>query len=140
MPKQKQILFDDLEIIIRKRDVDDYASYCPQLLYMIKGKTQIEVKSMMERFLENYISNNTINNNSSLIETNIQLAKKELIDEELVQEKIKKFEMNTTFSADEDESFSENFEDSLNNFSLDENYEDKNINFETIDFNNLEID
>jgi hypothetical protein len=47
---------DDYEILIRKRKEEDYASYCPQLNYMIKGTEHQEVQLKMEEYVNNYIA------------------------------------------------------------------------------------
>lgn len=46
---------DDYEILIRRRDLDDYASYCPQLAHMIKGKVHEEVEEAMRQYIILYI-------------------------------------------------------------------------------------
>ncbi|MFA6570082.1 MAG: hypothetical protein WCT77_02480 [Bacteroidota bacterium] len=52
----KSKIFDDYEILIRKRNEGDYASYCPQLNLMIKGLTHESVKEMMKEQIEKYIA------------------------------------------------------------------------------------
>jgi hypothetical protein len=47
---------EDYEILIRKRMDNDYASYCPQLNYMIKGEAHLEVQQKMEEYVNNYIA------------------------------------------------------------------------------------
>ena len=47
---------NDYEILIRRRDEQDYASYCPQLAHMIKGTAHEEVEEAMKRFILDYIS------------------------------------------------------------------------------------
>ncbi len=43
------------EILIRKRGINDYASYCPQLNYIIKGREHEEVSQKMEDYINEYI-------------------------------------------------------------------------------------
>lgn len=43
------------EIMVRKRGVNDYASYCPQLNVIIKGVEQDEVKIKMREYIAQYI-------------------------------------------------------------------------------------
>jgi hypothetical protein len=43
------------EILIRKRGINDYASYCPQLNYIIKGQEHEEVSQKMENYINEYI-------------------------------------------------------------------------------------
>jgi predicted RNase H-like HicB family nuclease len=45
----------DYEILIRRRSETDYASYCPQLAYMIKGTSHEEVENAMKEFILKYI-------------------------------------------------------------------------------------
>lgn len=45
----------DYEILIRRTGVEEYASYCPQLNYMIKGREHEEVQDKMKEYVENYI-------------------------------------------------------------------------------------
>jgi hypothetical protein len=45
----------DYEIMIRSDGSDKFASYCPQLNYMIKGTSLIEVRSSMKSFIKAYI-------------------------------------------------------------------------------------
>jgi predicted RNase H-like HicB family nuclease len=47
--------FDDYEILIRRRGDNDYASYCPQLNYMISGTEHEEVLKLMQEHIEEYI-------------------------------------------------------------------------------------
>ncbi|MGA2297752.1 MAG: hypothetical protein ABSG15_09420 [FCB group bacterium] len=46
----------DYEILIRKRGIGEYASYCPQLNYMLKGTAHEEVKERMKEYIEIYIN------------------------------------------------------------------------------------
>lgn len=45
----------DYEILIRKTGDTQYASYCPQLNYMIKGLEHEEVRNLMKVYIDNYI-------------------------------------------------------------------------------------
>ncbi len=45
------------EILIRKRGVNDYASYCPQLNYIIKGTAHEEVETKMQEHIKKHIEN-----------------------------------------------------------------------------------
>lgn len=47
---------EDYEILIRRRDEADYASYCPQLAHMIKGTAHEEVEEAMREYIRQYIS------------------------------------------------------------------------------------
>ncbi|OGU17537.1 MAG: hypothetical protein A2X61_06080 [Ignavibacteria bacterium GWB2_35_12] len=47
---------DDYEILIRKRGDNVYASYCPQLNYMIKGEEHEQVRILMKEYIENHIN------------------------------------------------------------------------------------
>lgn len=47
---------NDYEILIRRRDESDYASYCPQLAHMIKGTAHEEVEEAMKKFIMDYIA------------------------------------------------------------------------------------
>ncbi len=47
----------DYEILIRRTGVTEYASYCPQLNYMIKGTEHEEVQNKMKEYIEQYIEN-----------------------------------------------------------------------------------
>lgn len=47
---------NDYEILIRRRDENDYASYCPQLAHMIKGTVHEEVEEAMKKFVLDYIA------------------------------------------------------------------------------------
>lgn len=46
---------DTYEILIRRRGENDYASYCPQLNYMIKGAVHEEVRDQMKAYIDNHI-------------------------------------------------------------------------------------
>ncbi|MDD3125944.1 MAG: hypothetical protein PHV24_09050 [Candidatus Kapabacteria bacterium] len=45
----------DYELLLRKRGTFEYAAYCPQLNYIIKGKEHAEVKDKMEQYINDYI-------------------------------------------------------------------------------------
>jgi hypothetical protein len=45
----------DYEILIRRTGIEEYASYCPQLNYMIKGTQHEEVQNKMKEYVDNYI-------------------------------------------------------------------------------------
>jgi hypothetical protein len=47
---------NDYEILIRRRDESDYASYCPQLAHMIKGTAHEEVEEAMKKYVLDYIA------------------------------------------------------------------------------------
>lgn len=46
---------NDYEVLIRRRDESDYASYCPQLAHMIKGRAHEEVEEAMKAHVLAYI-------------------------------------------------------------------------------------
>lgn len=46
---------DDYDILIRRRGDNDYASYCPQLNYMISGTEHEEVLKLMQEYIKSYI-------------------------------------------------------------------------------------
>ncbi len=46
---------DDYDILIRRRGDNDYASYCPQLNYMISGTEHEEVLKLMQDYVKAYI-------------------------------------------------------------------------------------
>ncbi len=46
---------EDYEILLRKRGKLEYAAYCPQINYMIKGEEHQEVKSAMETYINEHI-------------------------------------------------------------------------------------
>ena len=46
---------NDYEILLRKRGTFEYAAYCPQLNYMVKGKEHNEVKSALEEYIDEHI-------------------------------------------------------------------------------------
>jgi len=46
---------DDYDILIRRRGDNDYASYCPQLNYMISGTEHEEVLKLMQDYIKSYI-------------------------------------------------------------------------------------
>ncbi len=46
---------DDYEILIRRRGDNDYASYCPQLNYMIYGREHEEVLKLMQEHVKQYV-------------------------------------------------------------------------------------
>lgn len=47
---------EDYEILIRKRGENDYASYCPQLNFMIKGFDHSQVKEYMSDYIGRHIN------------------------------------------------------------------------------------
>ncbi|TAL71051.1 MAG: hypothetical protein EPN82_00080 [Bacteroidetes bacterium] len=47
---------DDYEILIRKRGDNNYASYCPQLNFMIKGDEHEQVRNLMKEYIEKHIT------------------------------------------------------------------------------------
>lgn len=47
--------FDDYEILIRKKGVNDYSSYCPQLNLMLSGTVHEEVANLMEEKIKEHI-------------------------------------------------------------------------------------
>ena len=56
MEKLKSTDPNDYEILIRRRDETDYASYCPQLAHMIKGTAHEEVEEAMKTYIREYIA------------------------------------------------------------------------------------
>lgn len=52
---------DTYEILIRKRGDNDYASYCPQLNFMIKGTVHEEVQNQMQEHIQKHIAEITAN-------------------------------------------------------------------------------
>lgn len=46
---------NDYEILIRKRGVYEYSSYCPQINQMVKGKEHNEVKDKMNEIIREHI-------------------------------------------------------------------------------------
>lgn len=124
MNNNNKISPDDFEILIRRRDKNDFASYCPQLLYMIKGRTQIEVKSMMERFIENYINGQNTTLNAEISE-NVSIEPYYKLALEAV-DNIEEPQFTAKFSLENE------FDDDIINFN--ENSEE-NVNFGDIEFN-----
>ena len=55
MEKMLSNNIDDYEVLIRRRNQDDYASYCPQLTHMIRGTNHEEVEEAMKQFIRAYI-------------------------------------------------------------------------------------
>lgn len=53
----------DYEILIRKRGENEYASYCPQLNYMLTGTFHEEVENKMEEHIDKHIQNLSENSN-----------------------------------------------------------------------------
>ncbi len=53
--KSKSTKYDDYEVLIRRRGEEEYASYCPQLNFMIKGTEHEEVADKMKAHIETYI-------------------------------------------------------------------------------------
>lgn len=47
---------NDYDVLIRRRGETDYASYCPQLAYMIKGSAHEEVEEAMKAHVLTYIA------------------------------------------------------------------------------------
>ena len=47
---------ENYEILLRKRGNIEYASYCPQLNKIVKGKEHSEVKMAMETYIQEHIS------------------------------------------------------------------------------------
>lgn len=45
----------DYEILIRRRGERDYAAYCPQLGYMVKGSSHEEVEEHMRQYIQQWI-------------------------------------------------------------------------------------
>ena len=45
----------DYEILIRRTGEQEYASYCPQLNYMIKGTEHEEVQDKMKAYVNKFI-------------------------------------------------------------------------------------
>lgn len=45
----------DYDVLIRRWGETGYASYCPQLEYMIKGTAHVEVEDAMKQHILNYI-------------------------------------------------------------------------------------
>jgi predicted RNase H-like HicB family nuclease len=46
----------DYEILIRRRAESEYASYCPQLNYMITGEQHEEVEQKMQAYIQEHIT------------------------------------------------------------------------------------
>ncbi len=46
----------DYEILIRRRAENEYASYCPQLNYMLTGQEHEEVENKMKEYIKEHIS------------------------------------------------------------------------------------
>ncbi|MDZ4746667.1 MAG: hypothetical protein SGJ05_11800 [bacterium] len=57
------INLDDYEILIRRRGESDYASYCPQLTFMIKGSTHEEVEEAMKDHVRAHVESIRTNGN-----------------------------------------------------------------------------
>jgi hypothetical protein len=51
----KSVNVNDYEVLIRKRGEGKYASYCPQLNYMITGEEHEEVYGLMVEKINNHI-------------------------------------------------------------------------------------
>lgn len=61
---------DDYEILIRRYDHGaNYASYCPQLAYMIKGAAHEEVEDAMKAHILSYIE--SLKSNSGTPDTTL---------------------------------------------------------------------
>ncbi len=54
--KSTSVNIDEYEVLIRRRGEGVYASYCPQLNYMIKGEEHEEVQNKMWEYVKEYIS------------------------------------------------------------------------------------
>ena len=52
--KPKMTDINSYEIMVRKRGVDDFAAYCPELNIIIKGKTNDEVKKRLKEYIVQY--------------------------------------------------------------------------------------
>lgn len=61
MDKSVSTSLDDYEVLIRRRGESDYASYCPQLTYMIKGTTHEEVEEAMKAYVRAYVESLALN-------------------------------------------------------------------------------
>jgi len=48
---------EDYEVLIRRRAERDYAAYCPQLNYMLKGEQHEEVAELMKEYIHYHIKN-----------------------------------------------------------------------------------
>ncbi len=55
MSKPISINPSDYEILIRRWGETGYASYCPQLEYMIKGTAHVEVEDAMKQYVLQHI-------------------------------------------------------------------------------------
>lgn len=55
MTKPTSINPADYDILIRRWGETGYASYCPQLEYMIKGSAHVEVEDAMKQYVLDYI-------------------------------------------------------------------------------------
>ena len=64
MDKSVSTNLDDYEVLIRRRGESDYASYCPQLTYMIKGTTHEEVEEAMKAYVRSYVASLALNGES----------------------------------------------------------------------------
>jgi hypothetical protein len=53
---------NDYEVLIRKRGEGKYASYCPQLNYMLAGEEHEQVYGMMIDYINNHIEKLKENN------------------------------------------------------------------------------
>lgn len=49
--------FDDYEILVRKKGVNDYTAYCPQLNLMVIGTVHEEVVNKMQVKIQAHICN-----------------------------------------------------------------------------------
>jgi len=61
MEKPVSTNLDDYEVLIRRRGESDYASYCPQLTYMLKGTTHEEVEEAMKAYVRAYVESLALN-------------------------------------------------------------------------------
>ncbi len=55
MDKPTSTNLDDYEVLIRRRGESDYASYCPQLTFMMKGTSHEEVEEAMKAHVRAYV-------------------------------------------------------------------------------------
>jgi hypothetical protein len=54
----------DYEILIRKRDDNEYASYCPQLNLMLAGQEHVQVQEMMQHAIIQHVEELKANQNN----------------------------------------------------------------------------
>jgi hypothetical protein len=75
---------EDYEILLRKRGVYEYASYCPQLNYMIKGKEHNETLEAMKLYIQNHIDSIADEQNEISDEADIPRNETSIDDIELI--------------------------------------------------------